>query len=68
MNAYGYHEKGAREYPELRGIVKLHFGNYVSSLKAIKVYVIGSYMDRMITTRALFIEISDRYMFRIRRG
>jgi hypothetical protein len=51
MKAYGYLEKGVREYPELREIIKAHFGNYVSSLKAIKVYVSGNTDKQLYTMR-----------------
>ena len=65
MKAYGYLEKGVREYPELREIVKLHFGNYVGSLKAIKVYVSGNtdkqlYVMRKVKYPALLADCQRR--------
>ena len=47
MKAFGYLGSSVREYPQLSDIIHGHHGDYVSSLKAIEVYVSGN-IDRQI--------------------
>ena len=47
MKAFGYLGSSIREYPQLCDIIHGHHGDYVSSLKAIEVYVSGN-IDKQI--------------------